>query len=281
MNFKFDILFEVQFRHQYLENDLFHGITVVPEEETTLKMKRLGMVYKTQPGGFLIGYDSSFASQPRNRQELLKEVFTLSFRLNLVDLGLYNYTEHLPQHISGSIFHFTNYSIPGGEVIQGSLLHRDDYVSEKELDDRKEIKELYFSKPFGRISILLHPNLEKSFTIHFAAKATYWQYILQSEHLMNLQKPAIINKATKKIFLGPVPVKLSENKQGLAFVSEEPIVLTKMPNRKFHLVENYESGNERYKIIMAVLPNPDINQISALFGDELNNSKKIFSNIIL
>ncbi len=307
MNFKFDILFTVEFRHPFFEDGLFQGFTITPSDAAKQQMKRLGLVFKLSPGGFFIGYDTSFAGSARQREDLLKDSTVLIFRLDLLDTGLYSYTGGLPETISGSIFHFHNFTIPPEkkkEFTPGQLRDRDEenwlaeldapstligreslladeFVSEKDIDVRPAFKNNYFAKPFGQLSVLLHNGMENKFVMPFALKSTYWQYILLSKHLQKLANPIVINKTTKRPFHGPVTVTLPENKQGIAFVSDEPIALTNMPNRMFQLVENYESGNDHYKVIIEFLPNPDIRHISVVPAGENTVPGKNYSNIIL
>ena len=273
MNFKFEILFATEFRHQYFGDALCNGFTLTPSDRTRDIMKRNGLVCKTKNGGFFVGYDTGLGSGVRKREDVLLPELLLSFRLDLTDLSLYNYTDHLPENIFASIFHFRNFTIPpikdivkpqekeslpveianpSGMTPRASLTE-DPMASEKDIDARSVFKEQYFSKPFGQVSILLHGGLEKNLMIKFAAKATYWQYILSSEYLLQLKKPAIINRSTQSAFMGPEPVTLPGNRPGIAFVSEEPILLSSAANREFFLVENYEPGNERPKIIIDYL----------------------------
>lgn len=286
MNFKFDILFTVNFRHQYFDDALFNGLSVQPSNDTIEFFKRYGLVFKAQIGGFLIGYDTNFSGRQRNRDEVLKEMTVLTFRVNLVDLNFYNYTdlkytENKPSDISDSIFLFSNGSVNISNGTGGELLQKDVFVSEKDLVNAETFKDIYFSKPFGQIDIQLSKDMGTSFEIRFASKTTHWQYVLLSEHLLELQKPAIINKTTQQAFLGPFTVSLPNSRQAIAFVSENPIIITNKPNRMFHLVENYEPGIDRYKVVIDVLPNPDVTMISDIKIGEETITKKNYLNIIL
>lgn len=163
-------------------------------------------------------------------------------------------------------------------------LQQDKFVSEKDIDNRKAFRNKYFSKPFAQVSLLLHSGLKENYTIQFAAKGTYWCYILLSAHVKELKNPAILNKSTKDVFAGPKLVTLPGNRKENAFVSNEPILLTSTPNRSFSLVENYEPGKDRHKVIISVLPNPDINHFSDIIMDKENATEEnsmVKSDIIM
>ena len=279
MNFKYDILFSVNFRHTYFKGEKFNGINAVPLGETHVFIRRYGLVFKSFADHFTVMYDTEFAGSPRSRGDVLKEDIKLSFRLNLSDFALYNYTGGLPTVINNSFFYFTNTLDGGG--FKSNLLHHDAFANTKDFIELSESGEQYFSKPFGHLDIVLHPGLEKNMEIKFAAKSVYWQYILVSEHMKDLNTPAVFNKSTRRIFIGPETIQLPDDRTGLAFISEEPIVLNNEPNRSFQLVENYEAGNDKHKIIMDVLPNPDINIISQNFSAQNKNGEKSLITIIL
>ena len=205
--------------------------------------------------------------------------------LNLLDHGLYNYTDDLPSNIENTIYHFRNFSeVKNKDEVtrtpRASLL-AGDHVSEKDADNEPEFMNQFFAKPFGQLSILLHEKLDNNFTVAFAARSTYWRYILVSGYLQELNRPAIMNKSTQAIFDGPVPVKVHGNRVATAFVSKEPITLTSMANRSFSLLENYEEGNDRYRVVISVLPNPDARVVSEVTNGQPAGDKKNYSEIIL
>jgi hypothetical protein len=279
MNFKYDILFSVNFRHSYFKGEKFNGLTAVPSGETTVLMRRHGLIFKSFADHFTLMYDAEFAGSPRSREEVLQDDIMLSFRLNLNDLALYNYTGGLPTAINNSFFYFSNASADGS--FKTINLHEDPFANTKDFIELSATDEQYFSKPFGHLDIVFHPGLEKNMEVRFAAKAVHWQYILVSEHMKELNAPAVFNKSTKQIFTGPETIQLPDDRTGIAFISEEPILLNSEPNRLFQLVENYESGSDKYKIIMDVLPNPDINIISQNFSTQNTNGEKSLITIIL
>jgi hypothetical protein len=59
------------------------------------------------------------------------------------------------------------------------------------------------------------------------------------------------------------------------------IAITRMQNRSFSLVENYDPVNNKFqKNIISVLPNPDINVITKIKGGKYETKTNI-SNIII
>ncbi len=242
-------------------------------------MRRYGLIFKSFPDHFTVMYDTELAGSARSREDVLKEDIRLSFRLNLSDLALYNYTGGLPFAINNSFFYFSNANADGS--FKTNTLHEDPFANTKDFIELSASGEQYFSKPFGHLDILFHPGLQKNMEIKFAAKAVYWQYILVSEHMKDLNAPAVFNKSTRQIFIGPETIQLPDDRTGIAFISEEPILLNSEPNRFFQLVENYESGSDKHKIIVDVLPNPDINIISQNFSTQNTNGEKSLITIIL
>lgn len=279
MNFKFDILFSVNFKHTYFKGEKFSSITAVPSGEAHVFLRRYGLVFKSFPDHFTVMYDTEFAGSPRTREEVLQEDIKLSFRLDLNDFALYNYTGGLPTAINNSFLYFTNILAGGG--FKSNLLHKDPFANTKDFIELSASGEQYFAKPFGHLEITFHPAMEKTMEIKFAAKAIYWQYVLVSEHMKDLHAPAVINKKTQQIFIGPEIIQLPDDRTGVGFISAEPIVLSNEPNRSFQLVENYEAGNDKHKIIMDVLPNPDVNNISQNFSAQNKNGEKSLITIIL
>lgn len=299
MNFKYEELLSVAFRHQYFgENKAYNGIAVQPSAATRAVLLNNGLVFKATHAGFIIGYDSFFAGQNRSREDVLKDNALLIFRLDLVDQQLYNYTGNLPGNISGLIFHFWNYNIR--ENTYRNTLQQHDLISSDDMDDLALIAKLkqeaaknkadagkitlldnYFSKPFGQISIRLHSGLANTYELPFASLSTHWRYILRSSHFKELKDPAIIDKQNQPVFTGPANLVLPDRQPAIAFESVSPLPLTRLPQRKFKLVENFEKGNEHFKEVIRVLPDPDINLVSNITNGIPDSTEKKYSNIIL
>ena len=218
MNFKYDILFTVNFRHAYFKGGNFNGLNVVPLSETTLVMRNYGLIFKSFPDHFTVMYDTEFAGTARSREMILQEDITMNFRLNLTDFALYNYTGNLPSAINNAIFYFSNVAEDGS--FKKGTLHQEDFVSTKDFIDAAATKDRYFSLPFGHVDLRFHQQLEKNMEIKFAARSVYWQYILLAGHMKDLNAPAIFNKSTRRVFKGPEIVYLPENRTGIAFVRD-------------------------------------------------------------
>ncbi len=281
MNFKFETLCSVNFRHTYFRGEKFSGMTAVPLAETGVNMRKYGLVFRSFGDGFTIMFDSEFAGSPRNRDLVLSEGITLSFRLDLGDQSLYNYTASLPASINNSFFYFSNFSKGENGSFRQIQLHEDEFAGMKDMVDAGAYSDQYFSLPFGHLDLKLHPGLEMKMEIRFSARSVYWQYILISDHLKTLSAPAVLNKTSQKIFKGPEAVELPESRSGIGFISEEPITLSNQPNRQFQLVDNYDASVNRFKVVMDVLPNPDIHVVSMNFSSAKNNAEKNIITIIL
>lgn len=279
MNFKYEVLFTVSFRHNYFKGNKFSGFKVTPAGETSQVMLNHGLIFKTFGDHFVILYDTFEGASKRDRDSVLADGIPLAFRLDILDHALYNYTEGLPQAIGDTVCFFSNRAANRNSKV---LLHHGDFVSAEDFVDITVIEDKYFSRPFGHVEIrVTEEGLEKNMEIQFAARNVFWQYILVTDHLKNLNAPAIINKNDGSIFKGPEIVQLPESTTGIAFQSAAPIALSSVPNRSFQLAEHYENGSERYKVIIDTLPNPHINNISRNFYSENFNGENNVITIIL
>lgn len=259
---QFDTLLTVSFAHDYFGGDGYAAFSVSPTQETVNDLLRLGLIYKSQPGGFRIVFDAHFQGSPRSREEVLKNANELVFNLLNNDPDFLVYTGHVAEggDISKSIFSFTNRA---GSGFRASL-HETERVGVHDLVKLSDHPEKFFSKPFGQIRIALHEQLETGFVIRFGAQSTHWRYLLVSDYLKELVSPAVINKDTGEAFIGPEQVSLPGKGEAIAFYSENPVMLTAKPNKSFQLVEHYEAGTGRFRVVKGVLPNPIAGAISNL-----------------
>lgn len=301
MDFKYEELLRVEFRHQYFgDGKGYQGIAVTPNAGTQQVLLNNGLVFKAIPAGFIIAFDSFFAGQARSREDVLKGNELLIFRVDLVDQDLYNYTGNLPAAIRGLMFHFWNFNIRDN-TYRDALL-QDEFIGSADMDDvniiakqkeeaviRKEdpgkltLLADYFSKPFGQISIRLHGALADTFLLPFAALSTHWRYIFRSDHFKELKNKnaAIIDRSNQPVFTGPADIILPDKQAAVAFESVDLLPLSSLPQRKFKLVENFEKGNERFKELIKVLPDPDINLVSNITNGPPGIKEKKYSDIIL
>jgi len=337
MNFRFKELFRVEFRHRYFSgNGLYNGISVKPSAKTRQVILNNGLLFKAMNGGFIIGYETGAGTEEQDRADVLKTGALLSFRLDLIDQGLYNYTGNLPESISNLVFHFWNYNAVDETYRQSGKLQAGDFIGKDDMNDaglftqvkdralKKAIAEKidpsnipamdklvkaelktdgfkdkpyggnivllddYFSKPFGQVSIKLNPDpagaLAEKFVLQFDTLATYWQYILRSDHLVNLRSPSVINnKSNEPEFEEPVPVTLPDEKQAISITSKNAIPLTKEPQRKFRLVTDFDSGTRNFRELNPplILPDPDVNMFSNIAKSISDDKEKKYSIIIL
>jgi len=160
--------------------------------------------------------------------------------------------------------------------------------SNKPYSSNMILLEDYFSKPFGQISIKLNPepagDFAQKFVLQFDTLATYWQYILRSDHFKNLENLAVINnKSNLPEFEAPIPVTLPDEKQAISITSKNVISLTKEPQRKFRLVTDFDANTNSFKEFnpALVLPDPDVNMISNIAKTVSDDKEKKYSIIIL
>ncbi|TDO25670.1 hypothetical protein [Sediminibacterium goheungense] len=270
----YDKLTEVIITHTYFPGEIPVGFTVLPDDATRNLLLRLGLVHKLSANRIILYYDASFAGSPRTREQVLSNDDTLVFVLANADGTFLNYTGNIEtENISKSVFLFSNV-VNEGEVREG--LTNATYVSADDLVPVEQTGRSFFSKPFGLLSIRLHKELGTLLNIRFQAKATYWRYILTSEHLKTLVNPAVVHKETRETFIGPENFLLPDQREAIVFRSAVPVEITALPNKSFQLLENYEPASGKGRVIIGMMPNPNNNTISSLPGGEKLNYSEIF-----
>ncbi len=194
----YDTLTEVLFKHTYFPGEIPVGLTVSPDDATRHLLLRLGLICKVSANRVVLYYDAAFAGSPRTREQVLSQTETLVFTITNADAAFLNYTGNIEKgNISKSVFLFSN--VVNEEVRDG--LTKDAYVSTDDMVPVEETGRSFFTKPFGLLMIRLHKELGTSLGIKFQAKATYWRYVLASEHLKILVNPAIVHKETREAFI--------------------------------------------------------------------------------
>ncbi|MGV3685020.1 MAG: hypothetical protein ACO1NS_05295 [Daejeonella sp.] len=264
MNYRFETLVTVYFRHSYFSDQLFGGFIIEPSDRSLRKLLNHGLMLKPFNGGFRILFDVNFAGGSRERSDALRDEVLCECVLRLTDKGFYNYTEPMEGDITSGIFYFHN-MLKDSNSLKRSL-HSDSYVTSEDLLPLDSFEERYFSKPFGKLDLLLSAGLEDSYTITFKAKETYWRYILVSDDLKSLNSPAILDSLSAESFEGPetLPVR---GKDALAFRSKSPISFSQKARNVFQLVDNYDAETGRYKVVMRALPSADPNHITLIDSD--------------
>lgn len=285
MEYRYTTLTTVQFRHGFFAGNRYTGFTVEPDAATLHQFKRLSILFKPAVDGFTLLFETGPGLE-RTRAVVLKEQMKFSFRINNSDPDFLNYTDGLPDNITDVVLFFQN-RVPADPAQPGEgRLHENMVFSVKDilhnrLPENSESRDrVFFNKPFGWLEINLHEALEPLLTVSFKGKETLWRYILNSEHLQELTEPAVIHKDTKEAFEGPVWIVLPDGKKRMAFESRQMIPLSSKPEKVFQLVENYQPGSGRYKVVMSVLPNPNVKLISLIRSEKENNENK-FSEIFI
>ena len=284
MSLRYEILSTVTFHHTYFNSNSYGGFVIVPDTSTLHHLRRLSILFKPTANGcnFLYEVDSN---NPRTREELLSEKITLGFSITNNDPDFVNYTEGLPDNIEKAVLFFRNTITETAVANTIGLLHENPFFSVKDLlqnktPDKNNIHDKeFFSKPFAWMEIRLHKGLEKTLEVNFKGKETLWRYIINSEHLQELTEPAVIHKDTKEAFKGPVWIELPDGKKRMAFESNKLIPLCSKPEKVFQLVENFQPGSAKYKVVLGMLPNPNVKLISLIRSEDIkqqNNFSEIF-----
>lgn len=271
---KYEILTGVTITHGYFADAVPTGFSLLPDEATRHLLLRLGLVFRYSVNKATIYFDAEYAGSPRTREQVLLNDEKMVFTLSNTDTSLLNYTGNIEaENISKSLFYFSN-ADADSQLRAG--LTKAASVSSEDLIPVDQARQTFFSKPFGLLSIRLHKDLAESFQIRFEAKATYWRYILTSEHLKTLVNPAVVHKETRQAFIGPETFVLPDQREAIVFRSATPVQMTALPNKSFQLLENYEPASGRGRVIIGMMPNPNNNSISLLPGTEKLNYSEIF-----
>jgi len=234
-------------------------------------MSQHGLLFKPQRDGFLLLRNTAIA-----RDVLLKEKIRLVFNLALKDALFYNYTQLSAGNIASHLFLFSNEQ----ERVSAETLHRKPFVTPEDFRPLSELTEKHFVKPFGQVSLLLDEQLLSSYYISFQARATRWSYFLMSEDLKALSHPAILGTNGNGYFDPPVTVMLPDSRMTPVFISKTPIPLGGAARHTFQLVDYAAADADRYKVIIASLPAPDVSRVSNA-GDTLYEKGNDYSEIFL
>ncbi|MES2004832.1 MAG: hypothetical protein V4450_09955 [Bacteroidota bacterium] len=284
---RYQIVTTVSFRHSYFSDARYTGFSVEPDKATQHTMKRFSLICKVFPDGFSLFYETGPFLQ-RNRAAVLKESACLRFRIINNDPDFFSYTEGLPENIAESLFFASDKNVlrtdPANDLaILGNQFFNVEDILQAKIPGLPVFEaEAFFRKPFGFIEINFHPQLPAQFALQFKEKETVWRYILSSDHLQDLTQPAVIHKDTKEAFAGPVWLLLPDGKKRMAFESQKPIPLRNKPEKVFQLVENFEPVSGKCKVVLGVLPNPNIKHFSFIDTEKKqgdgkeNNFSEIF-----
>ncbi|MBS1635990.1 MAG: hypothetical protein JST26_08700 [Bacteroidetes bacterium] len=273
MNVAYKILFSVKFRHGYFADSSFRGLKAFPDESTLIYMRNHAIVFKETGDGFQVIYECRAEEAETGRTSLLDSPDKLRFILKLEDPSFFNYTAIQPSSLTSSVFYFQN---PRSSDRAAPELHVGDYVSGADMRALSDLDTAFFVKPFGLIDIQLYKDLPEMFFIRFLEKSTYWRYLLVSDHLRELSAPAVASADI--VFKGPSELILPDNKKAIAFESVERIPLSQRSKQTFQLLENFDIAQRKGRVILRVLPVPDIHIISSVKKEEREHE---YSEIIL
>lgn len=278
MRYAYEVLLNVSFNHTYFANKVFEGLVVEPTSSTLLLFKNYGLLFRSNPGGFQIIFDSNFNGNKRSREDLLSAKLDCRFNVKLNDPNFYNYTAIDCEDISNKVFYFYNTTV--NETILKSSVHTSEFVSEYDMKPIADLNESYFVKPFAILDLRLSTGLPEIYSLNFKARETIWRYILINKDLQTLNSPAILDNSGNEPFEGPELLEI-DGADGMAFKSRHAISLAENSVLNFQLVENYDALSGRYKVVMRSLPkaNPEmITLIKSRNKLENNNYSEIFIN---
>ncbi|HTI08004.1 MAG TPA: hypothetical protein VL832_05595 [Puia sp.] len=260
MESRYELLVRVAYKHAFFFNRKFDRISTGPTADTQLVLMSNGLLFREDADGFRLLFDTLWAGGVREKNDVVQEGLPLLFQLTLNDPDFYFYTDLGEGVLTRAYFYLSNVS-PAGEERPGSessgVLHKGDFITD---DDRVVFGKLprHFSgRPFGWLQLVLNPKLKDSYEARWPVRSVYWNYIVVSKHLQELNKPAILDPVTKQVFAGPTPILLPDNRKALSFVSETPISFLAAENQLFQLVENFEEDSGKYKVVVSALPRAD------------------------
>ena len=260
MNQHYGILCKVHFEHLYFTSSHFTGYKLIPTDESRSLFLKYGLIIKYQPDGFIILFTNSFDGSLRDRESMLKEINTVQFSFHVTDPYFYIYTGNLPVNLGKIFFWLSNFDEKTQVVRESNLLHMSEFVSERDMKSSADAS--IFS---GYIEIRFDVQLKEDLYIRFLNRSTYWRYILVSEHLREFEKPAIFDKANKKLFSPPEIIELPNGKTGIAFTSAEAIALTQQSDNHFRLVVNYDETTKQFeRELISILPGPGLGAVIKL-----------------
>lgn len=268
MNSQYSILFRVNFRHAYFADEVPDCFSVKPTSETERFLLNHSLLFKSRHDGFTIAFESYSNGQEYTAASILASAQVLTFTLSLKDTLFFNYTDVAATDIGTSVFFFRNDATPGS-----ASLHASDFAGSADVVPVKDLAYPFFNKPFAVIELQLNTMRAEEYVIRFREKSTYWRYLLVSDHLRELQKPAVLNGTVT--FKGPVDIELPNRKRALAFESDSPVSIRQRSDKTFQLVENYDADSNKGKTVIKMLPHPDINVISKLNSSDIKEYSEI------
>lgn len=260
MESRYELLVRVAYKHAFFSNRKFDRISTEPTAATQAVLMGSGLLFRPDGDGFRVLFDTLWGGGVRKRDDVLKEGLNLLFQLTLNDPDFYYYTDLGEGDLTRAYFYLSNVS-PAGEERPGpegsGLLHERDFVTDEDRVWFGKLPRHFTGRPFGWIQLVPDAKLKGTYEARWPVRSVYWNYIVVSSHLRELNKPAILDPVTKQVFAGPTPILLPDNRKALSFVSETPISFLAAEKQLFQLVENFDKDSGKYKVVLSALPRAD------------------------
>ncbi|PSL45368.1 hypothetical protein CLV51_10470 [Chitinophaga niastensis] len=274
MKQRYEILTTIHYRHTFLQAQPYEGIGIRISAAAGRQLLNEDLVLKQQPAGIVLLYNT-LSGSGRTRKDMLQSNITLTFEVVLKDSLFYNYTQVSTSAITEQIFIFSN--APGNAA---GVLHKAAYVGADDLCELNTLPETFFVKPLGQLTLQLNETLQDTYYIRFQSKSTYWCYFLMSDQLASLANPVILEANGAVYFNTPQLADVAGKSKVPVLISNQPISLTKRTPYLLKLADQLPEEKDKYKVIISLLPTPEIDRISAA-GTVLQTNDKAYSEIFL
>ncbi len=281
MEYQFETLTRLFFKHEFFSDSKFEDIEVTPERKSIQTLNNRALLFKSFNGGCQLLFNTTLAGRSRRRSDLLKDPFYLNFQLRLNDPFFYNYTANVSHDITQSLFYFRNSSGEQEASIAAGTLHKGDFVTTADLHPVNGFPGQSFSPSFGVLELQVSEKLEEVYTIAFQARDTFWRYLLIKDHFRELHQPAILNAKNQQVFNGPEELALPDGRAAWLFSSKNKIQLQESVSAPFQLVEDYDAATGKFKVVKKGLPLPDVTTLSKIRAAPHDSTKQEFSEIII
>lgn len=252
MRSSYKILFSVSLRHAFFGEGYPDCFRVIPAEETKSTLLKAGCIFRNTAAGFNVAYDVYRSGNARSREAVLAEVHDMIFFITASDPYLFNYTDALYRFSPDErIAYFTNRKDTPGILHYGPSVSGDDMVG------RGLLRGISFPKQsVGFIRVKCNRPVSEQFEIKFGSRSSYWRYVLLSEHLASMAKPAILCRDGDYEFVRGNDITLPDNRTAKCFFSTKSVEMKAAHRHSIFLVEGYDGDTGRYKIVLETLPSP-------------------------
>lgn len=235
--------------HTYFSNGQCRGLIFNPANETKKLLTRYGFLHRNKPNGFEL-YTTTPGPLPSYLESIMKTTRqeSLEFLVSTADTLFYNYTS-LPDNFKGFIYS-NKKTQPDNEKETLCLLPEN---AQEPAGTLAKIT-LYFED----VIQLIAKGKTASYTIHFEARKTQWQYFIVSRGARAVNNLTVKHREAIT-FTGPDKVTIPSGEQALLFTADTLLPIMEAPVYKFDLVNNTEKKSgitPSATIIYKGLPNP-------------------------